>query len=83
MHNISRIQFNILDHTLVPNISILNEDEKNKFIKDFSIRSTKQLPELSRFDPQALAISLRPGDICKIIRDSATALKTNYYRVCV
>jgi len=83
MHNISRLQFNILEHSLVPNITILDADEKTQFMKDFSIRNTKQLPELSRFDPQALAISLRPGDICKITRDSATALKTNYYRVCV
>ena len=83
MHNISRLQFNILDHDLVPVISILDDEEKTTFMKDYNIRNTRQLPELSRFDPQALAISLRPGDICKIERDSATALKTNYYRICV
>jgi DNA-directed RNA polymerase subunit H (RpoH/RPB5) len=41
------------------------------------------LPEISRFDPQALAICLRPGDIVKFLRGSETAGTYNYYRVCV
>jgi DNA-directed RNA polymerase subunit H (RpoH/RPB5) len=41
------------------------------------------LPEISRFDPQALVVGLRPGDICKIDRSSVTALNTNYYRICI
>jgi len=36
--NINRLQFNILDHELVPKHSILkNQDEINKFIKDYNI----------------------------------------------
>ena len=42
-----------------------------------------QLPEISRFDPQALALCIRPGDVCKFIRNSSTALEYNYYRICV
>jgi len=83
IHNIKRLQFNILEHALVPNCIILEEEEINELKKKFNINNVKQLPEISRFDPQALAVCLRPGQICKFERDSATALKYNYYRICV
>ena len=74
------------------------KSESHKFFKGFiyhinfceapervskQIKDKSQLPEISRFDPQALVIGLRPGDICLIERSSVTAMKTNYYRVCV
>lgn len=83
IHNIKRLQYNILDHELVPEITILDETEKEDFIKKYNVRSLKQLPEISRFDPLALAIAMRPGDICRINRDSPTTLLSYYYRVCV
>jgi len=43
----------------------------------------KQLPEVSRFDPHSLAMCLRPGEVCQYERKSPTAMKTDYYRVCV
>jgi DNA-directed RNA polymerase subunit H (RpoH/RPB5) len=83
MHNIGRLQYNILQHELVPKIDILDENEKVEFKKRYSVHSDSQIPEISRFDPQALAVAMRPGDICKFTRDSPTALETSYYRVCV
>ena len=83
IHNIKRLQFNILEHALVPNCVILEEDETKELKEKFNIINLKQLPEISRFDPQALAICLRPGQICKFERHSATALKYNYYRICI
>jgi DNA-directed RNA polymerase subunit H (RpoH/RPB5) len=83
IHNINRLQFNILNHTLVPKARILAETEIDEFKKKYNIINMSQLPEISRFDPQALAICLRPGQICEFKRDSATAMNTNYYRVCV
>ena len=44
---------------------------------------TNQLPEISRFDPQALAMCMRPGQVCKFERESSTALFYNYFRICV
>jgi len=82
-HNIKRLQFNILNHSLVPNISILNKEEINELTKKFNLKNLLQLPEISRFDPQALAVCLRPGQVCKLERKSVTALKYDYYRVCV
>lgn len=83
VHNIKRLQFNILSHRLVPECKVLNKTEVDELVKQYNIKDTKQLPEISRFDPQALAMCLRPGDICKFNRDSATAMKYNYYRICV
>jgi DNA-directed RNA polymerase subunit H (RpoH/RPB5) len=83
VHNIKRLQFNILQHKLVPKSQILNENEVEELKKKYNIKELKQLPEISRFDPQALAILLRPGQVCKFERDSATALKYDYFRVCV
>jgi len=83
IHNIHRIQSNILNHTLVPNMEILNNKEEVAFMKKYQIQTKSQLPEISRFDPQALVNVIRPGEICKIQRPSSTALTTEYYRVCV
>jgi DNA-directed RNA polymerase subunit H (RpoH/RPB5) len=83
IHNIKRLQYNILEHDLVPKIEILDETQKIAFKKRYNIQDNSQIPEISRFDPQALAVALRPGDICKFTRDSPTALETEYYRVCI
>jgi DNA-directed RNA polymerase subunit H (RpoH/RPB5) len=83
IHNIKRLQYNILKHTLVPKANILSTAEVETLKQRFNLMSVKQLPEVSRFDPQSLAICLRPGEVCKYDRKSTTALNTEYYRVCV
>lgn len=83
IHNIKRLQFNILKHKLVPSCSILEKNEIDELKLLYNIENTIQLPEISRFDPQALAICLRPGDVCKFERDSITAMKYDYFRVCI
>ena len=83
IHNISRLQFNILEHSLVPPIKILSDGETLQLLTKYNLKDITQLPEISRFDPQALAISMRPGQVCEITRNSVTVTKYNYYRVCV
>ena len=83
IHNISRLQFNVLEHSLVPPIKILSDGETIQLLTKYNLKDTTQLPEISRFDPQALAISMRPGQVCEITRNSVTVTKCNYYRVCV
>jgi DNA-directed RNA polymerase subunit H len=83
VHNMKRLQYNVLKHQYVPPCSILNDEQVLEFKQKFNIQNSKQLPEISRFDPQALAICLRPGDIIKLMRRSETAGTFNYYRVCV
>jgi DNA-directed RNA polymerase subunit H (RpoH/RPB5) len=83
IHNIKRLQFNILKHNLVPSGFILEETEIDEMKKKYNIKDLKQLPEISRFDPQALAMSIRPGQVCMFNRESVTAMFSDYYRVCV
>lgn len=82
IHNIQRLQFNILQHSLVPEMKILSENEVIELKKKFNLKNNNQLPEISRFDPQALALTMRPGDVCHIQRNSVTSLDYDYYRIC-
>jgi DNA-directed RNA polymerase subunit H (RpoH/RPB5) len=81
--SLKRLQFNILEHTLVPQHSVLTEESANQVKQMYNIIDDSQLPEISRFDPVALAIGLRPGQICRIVRNSKTAIKSDYYRICI
>jgi DNA-directed RNA polymerase subunit H (RpoH/RPB5) len=83
IHNIKRLQFNILKHKLVPSGFILDENEIEEMKKKYNIKELKQLPEISRFDPQALALCIRPGQVCMFNRESVTAMFYDYYRLCV
>jgi DNA-directed RNA polymerase subunit H (RpoH/RPB5) len=122
LHNIRRLQFNLLEHAMVPKSKILNQAEITRLFQEYNIqnpvsdkritnqdpvsdkritnqdpvsdkRITNQdpvsdkritnLPEISRFDPQALAMTLRPGQIVKFTRKSMTAMETPYYRICI
>ena len=49
----------------------------------FNPRHKTLFPDISRFDPVARVIGLRPGQVCHIIRPSKTAIEANYYRVCI
>jgi DNA-directed RNA polymerase subunit H len=81
--NIQRLQFNILEHSLVPPHRILSEEEVEEVKIKYNINKLSQLPEISRFDPVAQVIGIRPGQVCEIIRSSKTAVNTKYYRVCI
>ena len=83
IHNIKRLQYNLLDHVLVPTTVLLTDDETAAMMLKHNIKNLTQIPEISRFDPLALAICMRPRQVCKIIRSSVTALTNEYYRVCV
>ena len=80
--NIKRLQFNILKHTLVPKHTILNENEKELFIKKYNILDNSQIPDISYFSPVSIVIGLRPNDIVKIERASRTSINSDFYRIC-
>jgi DNA-directed RNA polymerase subunit H (RpoH/RPB5) len=83
LHNIKRLQFNLLEHSLVPKVDVLSEEERLALFRKVNIQSGSQLPEIDRFDPMALALCMRPGQVCRIVRTSPTALEHFYYRICV
>lgn len=83
IESIKCLQFNILNHILVPSHNVMKESDVNDVMIKYNIRDKIQFPDISRFDPVARAIGLRPGQVCNIVRASKTAIKTNYYRICV
>ena len=80
--NINRLQYNVLEHELVPPHRVLNDTEEETFRTKYNITDDKQIPDISRFGPVAQAIGIRPGQICHIIRPSKTAITSNFYRIC-
>lgn len=83
MVNIKRLLFNILKHSLVPKHRVMNAMEVKTIMERYNIQNLSQFPEISRFDPVAQVIGLRPGQVCEILRPSKTAVISSYYRVCV
>lgn len=81
--SLDRLQFNILNHQYVPPHTILSKEELDEMMKKYNVGDKSQLPDISRYDPVALAIGMRPGDVCKIDRPSKSAIHSTYYRVCV
>lgn len=83
VQNIKRLQFNIHEHTLVPPHRVISDDERSVIKTKYNITTDTQFPDISRFDPVAQAICLRPGQICEITRPSKTAIQSIYYRLCI
>jgi DNA-directed RNA polymerase subunit H len=83
IQSIKRLQFNILEHTLVPHHRVLTNEEVEKIRLRYNITQDTQFPDISRFDPVAQVIGIRPGQVCEIIRPSKTAINSFYYRICV
>tara|TARA_B100000497_G_scaffold90345_1_gene100782 strand:- start:45 stop:677 length:633 start_codon:yes stop_codon:yes gene_type:complete len=84
IYNIKRLLFNIHDHKLVPKHRILTTIEKERFLEKYTIINPKnELPTLSRFDPVALSIFIKPDQICEITRNSINGIESKYYRLCV
>jgi len=81
--SLKRLQYNVLDHSLVPPHRILNATELAAVKQKYNVSDIMMLPEISRFDPVAQAIFLRPGEVVEITRPSKTAIESYYYRVCV
>jgi DNA-directed RNA polymerase subunit H (RpoH/RPB5) len=83
IQSLKRLQFNLLNHILVPSHRILSIPETIQIRTRYNIMSDAQFPDISRFDPVAQAIGIRPGQVCEIIRPSKTAISAPYYRICM
>jgi DNA-directed RNA polymerase subunit H (RpoH/RPB5) len=83
IQNLKRLQFNILKHVLVPPHRVLSSAEVIAIKGRYNVMDDNQFPDISRFDPVAQAIGIRPGQVCEIIRPSKTAISAPYYRICM
>jgi len=82
IHGIPKLQFNLLNHDFVSPHTILTKQETDDVMKKYNIMNVSEMPDISRFDPVALSIGLRPTEVCKILRTSKTAIQSFYYRIC-
>lgn len=83
IYNFNNYKFNILKHEMVPKHRVVDDNEKNDLMKKYNLINESQFPEISRYDPVAQAIGLRPGQVCEITRKSPTSIVTYYYRICL
>jgi DNA-directed RNA polymerase subunit H (RpoH/RPB5) len=83
VQSLKRLQYNVLDHSLVPPHRILDAVELEQVKKKYNVSDVMMLPEMSRFDPVAQVLFIRPGEVVEIKRPSKTAIESLYYRVCV
>lgn len=79
---IQQLLFNILDHVLVPPHIIITSDDIEKLKSKYRLETKYQLPLISRDDPVAKFIGMRPGEVCRIERTSETAGVYHTYRCC-
>lgn len=75
-------RFNILEHELVPEHTVLSKEEAKKVLDRYKVQP-EQLPKILASDPVAKAIGAKRGDIIKIVRKSKTAQKAVAYRLVV
>jgi len=80
--DIKTLQYNILNHQIVPKHTIIRDDKDIQKILEISNCNLDQLPVISKNDPVAKLKLGTNGDIFKIIRKSKTCGEDIYYRVC-
>lgn len=80
--NIKRLQYNIMHHQLVPPHTVLSSEEALEVKRKYNIIEDIQVPDISRFSPVSQVIGIRPGELCRIMRPSKTAIKAEFYRIC-
>jgi DNA-directed RNA polymerase subunit H len=75
-------EFNPLEHKMVPNHEILNEEDLNKILSEYKV-DKEQLPKIRISDPSAVSVKAKVGDVVRITRDSQTAGKSYFYRLVI
>ena len=74
--------FDLFKHELVPRHEILTEEERREVLKRFHAEPY-QFPWIKASDPIAILLGAEPGDIIRVIGESATAGRSESYRYVV
>ncbi len=75
-------EFNPLEHKIVPNHEILNEEDIDKILSEYKIEK-EQLPKIRISDPAAISVKAKVGDVIQVTRESQTAGKSYFYRLVI
>ena len=77
---LSRLQFNITKHELVPSHTLVSDEELNQLRETYNLTNLSQLPKMSKDDPISKYYNYKVGQVCKIERPSKTSSKYIFYR---
>ncbi len=81
--SIDRLQFNIFNHNYVPKHRRLDNNELLSIKNTYNINDDSSFCKISRFDPVAQLIGLRPNEVCEITRNTQNTIESKFYRICV
>jgi DNA-directed RNA polymerase subunit H len=70
------------DHIYVPKHEIISKKDAEDVLEKYHCKAT-ELPLIFVNDPAILGLGVKPGDMIRITRDSATAGESFYYRYVV
>ena len=70
------------DHVDVPKHEIMRKKDAEEVLEKYHCKTT-DLPLIFANDPAIVGLGVKPGDMIKIIRKSATAGESFYYRYVV
>ncbi len=76
-------KFDVFTHSFVPLHEKVSEEKLDEILKRFNI-TKKQLPKISKNDPTVKALeNVNVGDVIRIVRDSPTMGKVEFFRVVI
>ena len=77
---VTKKQLNLApNHILVPKHEIITIEEAEQVLEKYHCKAT-ELPLIFVSDPAIVGLGVKPGDMIKITRKSATAGESFYYR---
>ena len=77
-----KMEINVKGHGLVPEHILLKDKEKADLLANYHI-SVRSLPKIFVEDPAIANLSVKQGDVIKVIRSSKSAGVSVYYRVVI
>ena len=75
-------KFKVDKHILTPKHVKIDDKEKAQLFEKYHVTS-KEMPRMLKTDSAIKELEPKPGDVIKIIRKSATAGESYFYRVVV
>lgn len=84
LFELRELQYNVTKHALVPRHDVVSDAaEEAGVLQDHGLKAKTQLPLISRADPVARYLGLRPGQLVRVTRVSRTSGQCIAYRCCV
>ena len=81
---LKEIVFNITKHILVPQHTVISDEEEiNSIVEKYNLKNRLHLPLMLKTDPIAKYYDVKPGQLVKIYRISPSAGEYVVYRCCV